>query len=492
FNTFSDSISLTPFDTTRPIAPVVNYVSVINSNSVLLNWQYSLSKKVKDYEIDYKSSASSTWRAFKTVRLQNSATVTGLKTHDTAYDFRVIAIDTCAGNRSFPSNVHQTVLLGGKDLNLSNNLTWTAYGGFGLNRYVIFKVINNKWARIDSVNGTTLTYTDTGLHCNVIYSYKILAYSSTGGLTSYSDSISLTPFDTTRPATPVVNYATVLSPASVGLNWLFSASKKVKDYEIDYKASTSGIWRVFKTVRLQNSITVTGLKTHDTAYDFQVIAIDTCAGNRSLPGVVHQTVLLKGKGGNLVSLLSWSPYEGFGVDRYVVFKYIKNKWARIDSINGSKTSYNDSAVICHGIYYYKILAYSNSGVFTSYSDSISVQPIDTVTPPTPSIKYATVVKNGTITVYWNKSAPIVKQYNLWYKTARGPWKSYAVLTNTYTATLGGLNTRDSTYSFRINVIDSCSSKISRYSVVHTVININGMPGNLSDTVTWSPYIGFTV
>src|SRR6185312_4442923 len=105
-------------------------------------------------------------------------------------------------------------------------------------------------------------------------------------------------------------YVSVTGPASVIVNWQYSASKKVKDYEVDYKTSTSSIWRVFDTIRLKKTITVTGLKTHDTAYDFRVIAIDTCMGNRSLSGTVHQSILLRGTGGNLVSLLSWSVYEG--------------------------------------------------------------------------------------------------------------------------------------------------------------------------------------
>lgn len=492
FQTYSDSISLTPFDTTRPIAPVINYATVTGPTTISLNWQYSASKKVKDYEIDYKSSSGAAWRVFKTVRLQTSITITGLHTHDTAYDFRVIAIDTCAGNKSFPANIHQTILLGGIGQNLANKLTWSAYTGFGINRYVIFKWINNAWTRLDSVAGSVLTYTDNGLHCNVPYSYKLLAYSSSGGFQTYSDSMSLTPFDTTRPIAPVINYATVTSPSTINLNWQYSVSKKVKDYEIDYKTSSSAVWRVFKTVRLQTSITITGLHTHDTAYDFRVIAIDTCMGNRSLSGTIHQSILLSGTGGNLVSLLNWSAYQGFAVNRYVIFKWVKNKWTRLDSVNGTKTAYNDSAILCHASYNYKILAYISSGGFASYSDSIMVQPIDTVTPPTPTIQYASVIKNGLITVYWNKSVPIVKQYNLWYKSAHGPWISIALVTNSYSYTVNALNTKDSIYSFRLDVIDSCSSKNSRFGPVHTVMNMGGTKGNLSNTVTWTPYTGFTV
>jgi fibronectin type 3 domain-containing protein len=489
YTTFSDSITLVPFDTTRPFPPVTNYVSVVSGASVLVNWQYSPSKKVKQYEVQYKS-PNGAWTKYSVVTLQKTETVTGLNTHDSFYDFRIIAIDTCAGNRSFPSNTHRSILLSGKPQNLANKLSWTPYGGFTVDRYVIHKLVNGIWTRLDSVGGSTTTYTETGLSCNVPYYYKLLAYSSTGGWQSYSDSISVTPFDTTRPAAPVINYATVLGPNSILLNWNFSISKKVKQYEVQVKSPNSP-WNVYSTVTLKNSLIITGLNTHDSAYDFRVIAIDTCAGNRSLYPPDHQTVLLGGTKGNLSNFLTWSAYKGFPVNRYIIYKYAANVWSKADSVSGTKTTYLDTGLSCNILRHYKVEAISANTPYTSFSDSIALMPFDTIKPPAPVIKYATVLNGSQIQLSWNKSIPKVKQYDLWIKSAKGSWTNPATVFNQYNYVFSGLKTLDSTYSFRIAVEDTCANNVSPFSKPHTVIQLDGDSGDLSNTLKWTSYKGFS-
>jgi hypothetical protein len=488
YNTYSDSITLTPFDTTRPLPPVLNYVTVRSGSSVFLNWQFSASKKVKQYEVQYKS-PNGVWKVFSNVFLQTSELVTGLNTHDSAYSFQVIAIDTCASNRSFPSNLHRSILLSGTPQNLANKLNWSAYGGFGVDHYVIMKMKGGSWTRLDSVSGNILTYTENGLSCNVPYYYKLLAYSSSGAFTSYSDSISVTPFDTTKPAPVTINYATVLNQGSILLNWNFSASKKVKQYEVQYK-SPNGTYNIFGTVTLQNSITVTGLNTHDSAYSFRVTAIDTCAGNRSFFSPEHQTILLGGTPQNLSNLLTWSAYKGFAVNRYLIYKYSNNAWSKSDSVSGNKTSYIDTGLSCNVPRYYKILAISSNPAYTSYSDSISLTPFDTTKPPAPVIQYATVLNGTQSELFWNKSVPKVKLYEIWIKTSKGAWINYKNVLNQYSLLITGLNNLDSIYSFRIDVKDTCAANQSPNSQEHTIVHISGKPMNLSNDISWTPYQGF--
>jgi len=489
FSSYADSVSVTPFDTTRPIAPVINYATVLNKTSVFLNWNFSASSKVKQYEVQFKSKTG-TYRVFTTLTLKNSVTVTGLDPHDTAYDFEVIAIDTCAGNRSLtPGPAPQTILLTGNNGNLLNTLNWTPYIGFTTSRYIIYKYLNGKWVKTDSVSGTTSTYTDTGLACNIPYYYKVQAISNVPPFTSYSDSISLTPYNTIPPKAPVINYATVVSPTSILLNWNYSTSKTVKQYEIQYK-SPNGPYKVFATLTLQKSIVITGLKTHDSAYDFRIVAIDTCSGARSAFSQVHQSILLGGKAKNDADLLTWSAYQGFTVNRYLIYKKVSNVWTKTDSVLGAATSYLDTGLSCNVTRYYKVLAISNNPANTSYSDSIALTPYDSIAPPTPSIQYATVLNGKQIQLFWNKSVPKVKLYELWLKSASGPWINYFSLIDGYNFVVSGLNTIDSTYSFRIDVKDTCAGNKSQYSPIHTVINIKGVNGDQRNTLNWSPYQGF--
>ncbi len=487
---YSDSMGGQAIDSIPTNAPTLENVSYLSGNLVRLDFLGSDSLDTYGYVIKRSENGALFVTAGFVYYKSPHAPAVFVDTvaKQTPLSYQIIAEDSCLNLTN--SQIFKTIYLKGLPENLSDSLKWTNFVGYGINKYEVMIYKNSAWQNlVNTIKDTTL-FQDS-LSCDIPRYYKIEGFGN-AGYNTFSDSVSVIPFDTIRPASPVINYVTVLSPTSVSLSWQFSASNKVKNYEIDYKASSSSTWRVFKTVAKLNSIIVTGLKTHDTAYDFRVVAIDTCAGNRSLSGDFHQTVLLKGTPGNLVSLLSWSPYQGFNANRYVIFKWVNNKWTRYDSVSGATTFFNDSTIICHGIYNYKILAYSNNSGFTSYSDSISVQPIDTNTPPTPSIQYASVVSNISIAISWNKSVLGVKQYNLWYKSAHGPWINYAPFFNTYSVTMTNLDTRDSIYSFRINVIDSCSSRSGLFSSVHTVMSIGGTKGNLSNTITWTPYTGFAI
>jgi len=140
--------------------------------------------------------------------------------------------------------------------------------------------------------------------------------------------------------------------------------------------------------------------------------------------------------------------------------------------------------------YYRINALDNSGKFLSLSDSVQLTPFDTIKPPPPIIKYATVLNGTQIQLFWHKSIPKVKLYEVSIKSAKGQWTVVNTVKLDSQYTISGLNTPDSIYDLRIVAIDSCQANRSLNSLFHSPIQLGG--DSLDDTVklAWKPYEGF--
>jgi gliding motility-associated-like protein len=485
--TLSDSITLVPFDTIKPPAPVIKYATVLDGNRIKLFWHKSINK-VKLYELSMKSGNGS-WNVIANINIDTSYTFTGLNTPDSIYDFRIVAIDSCSANRSANSQFHSPVQLGGKGQNLSNLLQWKKYEGFSpVQKYYIYRW-KNGWQLHDSVGGNILSYLDTGLSCNVPKFYRVSALDNTGQYLSQSDTIQLTPFDTIKPPAPTIRYATVVNGSRIELFWNKSIPK-VRLYELSMK-SGNGSWNVVDTTKDITQYIFKGLNTPDSIYDFRVVAIDSCAANRSPNSMMHSPVQLDGKGQNLSNLLQWKKYEGFSsVSKYYIYLW-KNSWQLLDSVNGNTLTYLHKFLPCNVPQYYRIGALDNSGQYLSQSDTIQLTPFDTIKPPAPTIRYATVLDGSRIELFWNKSIPKVRLYELSMKSGNGSWNVIDTTKDITQYIFKGLNTPDSIYDFRVVAIDSCAANRSPNSMMHSPVQLDGKGQNLSNLLQWKKYEGFS-
>ena len=490
FASLSDTIKLTPFDTIKPPATSIEYASVINGNSIYLQWKNSTSGVVKNYEVQYKT-AKGSYTVYANYLQKFNTIITGLNTVDSTYSFQIIAIDSCASNRSKPSVVHTVVQVNGSGKNLSNLVTWSSYQGFTVRKYKVERIVAGAWKTLDSVSAASNSYLDTALACNVPYFYRITALSTNNGFASLSDTIKLTPFDTIKPPATSIEYASVINGNSIYLQWKKSTSGVVKNYEVQYKTA-KGSYTVYANYLQKYNTVITGLNTVDSTYSFQIVAIDSCAANRSKPSLVHTVVQVNGAGKNLSNLVTWSSYQGFTVRKYRVQRLVTGVWKTLDSVSAATNSYLDTALACNVPYYYRITALSTNNGFASLSDTIKLTPFDTIKPPATSIEYASDINGNSIYLQWKKSTSgVVKNYEVQYKTAKGVYTVYANYLQKYNTVITGLNTVDSTYSFQIVAIDSCAANRSKPSVVHTVVQMDGQPKDLSNLLTWSAYKGFS-
>ena len=492
--TFSDSITLTPSDTIKPPAPVIKYATVLNDSQIELFWHKSISK-VKLYELSIKT-GNGIWKVADTVKIDSSFIFSKLNTPDSIYDFRIVAIDSCAQNRSKTSVFHSPVQLSGKGQNLSNLLTWKKYEGWkSVKKYYIYQLIKASWIRIDSVSGTTLTYLQPKLPCDVTQSYKILSIDNTGQYLSYSDTAKLTPFDTIKPPAPVIDYATVLSDNEIQLFWNKSVPK-VKLYELSYKTG-KGPWKVLTEIYLDTSFTFSGLNTRDSVYSFRVVAIDSCAGNRSAYSKLHSPVRIIGTPLDDSVSIKWTPYIGFSpVKEYYIYQYGPFGWVALDSVKGNVTSYKSKAMPCNVPQAYSIGTVDNKSQFVSQSDSIHIEPFDTIKPKAPVLYYATVLPNQAVKLSWHWDTKTdVKYFEIW-RSANGGALSLidtVIYDSTYIDTKA--NVRAIRYAYSIVAIDSCSpTNRSHKSNTDSLINLKISTYNCTPQVnlSWTSYFGLGV
>jgi hypothetical protein len=493
FYAISDTVYVPTTDTTAPAQVNIKSVSVSSGTSITITFDKVADVDVKRYEVYYKTQGGSYSLAAKIQRTSaNTYTYkhTGIDPLTKIYYYQVKAVDSCDENKSPTTETHSEVQLTGSGKNLSNQLYWTKYIGYNVKNYKVYRW-NNGWSTVlATLTNTDTSYLDTGLSCNVTKYYKIEAIENGGdNATSFSDSIALAPYDTIKPKKPEITYGTVVNGTTIDLFWKKSLSSDVKKYEVSIKSSGTN-WKVKDTVQAL-TYRFTGLKTQDSTYSFRIRALDSCANNASVYSDIHSTIQLGGQGKNLSTQLTWTAYQGFTTDKYLIYKWKSGAWQLLDSVNGSTTSYLHKPLGCNVSEIYKVVARDISGLYKSHSDSIKLTPYDTIKPAKPVFDYGTVVNGTTIKVFWEKSDSDVKKYEVSYKTSKGVWKiKDTVATLTYLFT--GLNTIDSTYSFRVRAIDSCANNTSAYSDIHTMIQLTGSGKNLGNLLTWSAYQGFSV
>lgn len=170
---------------------------------------------------------------------------------------------------SVPGNVRVT-----STTSSSVTIAWNAStDNVGVTGYDVYRGS----ALAGSTNGSTLTFTNTGLNANTSYSYTVKAKDAAGNASAASTAVSATTSapaaDQTAPSAPASLRSTATSSTSVSLAWNAATDNVgVTGYDV-YRGTTLAL-SVTGT-----AATITGL-TASTAYSFTVKAKDA-AGNVS-------------------------------------------------------------------------------------------------------------------------------------------------------------------------------------------------------------------
>lgn len=506
---------------TRPPTPEVRVATVTATGTTTganqIEWvQPNFNGAITQYELYHRPNNTGPWNLIATFSSALSGTMTythnSINTQNQTNAYLVRTYDNCA-KTSDDSPTHETINLSTSTPAIKTvQLDWTPYQGWnnGVLRYVILRKIaaSTTFTPIDSVPGNILTYTDINVSCSQTYVYKILARENAGNYqNSYSDEELATPYDNT-PISPaflrsVSVSKTDITNGEITIRLNASTDYRRKAYRVyrgenastpvyvgDYVNSGTGVL----------TFTDTGLNTKNNTYTYYITVIDSCNNPESVPTTSHTTMNLTATGSLGAIILNWTPYVGFPIlDKYIVERSRDGiNYSEVDTLPANVTSTTDT-VSCTP-YYYRIRATELGGnAEFSYSDTSGARAVDPIPPQINFLRRVTVLTtsstNGSVQLDWDFSpANDVKQYLIYRKESTSSTYSLVGFTNgtTKTYTDFGLDTRNLTYDYKMQVLDSCDNVSIDFTTTHTTINVTAISGEEKNFISWTPYGGWPV
>ena len=170
---------VTPFDTIKPVAPVLYEATVLPDQTIKLSWKWDTASDVKYFEIwrsAYQTHGASV--LIDTVVYDSVYVDNGVNLKANQYSYHIIAIDSCnAINRSLPSRQDAAMSLKLYSLYCTKQVQarWTPYNGTALSSYEIYRSSDGiTYTGIGTVKANDTIFNDTaGLPSGDKYYYKM-------------------------------------------------------------------------------------------------------------------------------------------------------------------------------------------------------------------------------------------------------------------------------------------------------------------------------
>jgi len=504
--TLSDSITLTPFDTVKPIAPEFYYVTVLPNQTVKLSWQWNPKSIEKYFEI-WRSTNRSAPVLIDTVIYDSVYIDTHVNVKSNIYSYSVIAIDSCnTSNRSKPSQTDSLMLLSLYSLYCTPQVQvhWTKFTGLpnGVSSYSILRSTDGvNFTSIGSVNASTTMFIDNNVTLGQQYYYKTEAIDSKSGYVSYSDTLGIIPRLIPLADSAQLVYATVLKSdethGEIYIQWKRAAlnDTNARGYYVYSYNTANGKYALLQNITNLNDTNYIqeNINTIQDAYKYYIVTYNVC--DVGINSNIHRTVLLTVQNNNLEEQLNWTNYMGIPVKNYSVYKSEDGGPQYLVNSAGLDSAYYDSNVVCNHNFTYQIQAILANGEI-SFSDSITVKSFDTVRPVTEPILLATVVRtgiqDGRILLDWNPAFDKeLAGYNI-YRSEDGLYWSLVIDHWPGTSLIDtGLDTYDQPYYYKIQPVDSCGN-FGNFTIYHETMQLKASAGNGFNELSWNGYAGWMV
>jgi gliding motility-associated-like protein len=238
--------------------------------------------------------------------------------------------------------------------------------------------------------------------------------------------------------------------------------------------------------------------TLKNVYSYKLAIEDVCGNityTDSTP--THSTINLSARAGINKSVLNWTPYAGWRVKVYHIYRQDVNnpgKWIKIADVSGDSLHYDDTAIICYQTHQYKILADEYLGnQQSSWSDTATDKPIYVPNVLPNEMIRVTVDNNTAVEADWL------------FSLTRRPWLYYLersydninyVLINKFDKSLStgmdpSANVHDTSYYYRMRVQDSCGDFSIYTSPMKTILLKINMDSTIEAPVmSWTRYQGW--
>lgn len=301
-----------------------------------INLAWSAATSATSYEYQSKKSTASSWGAWTTAGTGTSRTITGLD-QGAIYQFRLrgkastvpgATSSTVAAVAQFTPTASASAGNAAQTIAVSI----TAPQGLTVTRYDIrWKLASagsypssgaGSWTSL----GSSTTRTITGLTGATAYHVQVRVVHSSGDPASTNSLLKTISVTSSAAVKPPTNFAAAAGSqfGSVNLSWTAPSGQTVTRYEFRYRESGGTYGASWTSASTNTSHIVTGLKTDDTAYDFQLRTVAT-GGNSVSQGLSNvkpkqlpaptNFAANPGSGKGEIDL-SWTAVTGFTPARY--------------------------------------------------------------------------------------------------------------------------------------------------------------------------------
>ncbi|RMG19462.1 MAG: PKD domain-containing protein [Bacteroidetes bacterium] len=257
----------------------------------------------------------------------------------------------------------------------------------------------------------------------------------------------------------------VESDTSVSVFWEPYQLTDFMSYVV-YRTDPNGLTVALDTLRDQ---LMTQYLDHDPALDcsqnvycYQVLVQNTCEEFSLLSATPqHCTIELTASPDLDAIDLAWTPYIGFNVAAYQIFRvdsYDLGTASFIGSVSGSTLSFTDTATFCRDSITYRVMAINAADTSeVSYSDISASAPLHSEPVEPVDMLFATVVNDTFVSVEWEPYTGYKPDSYYVERSIDGSvWDSlgtFALNTTTFTDTAVAVD--EQSYYYRVFAIDSC-------------------------------------
>ncbi|NMC57165.1 MAG: hypothetical protein GYA50_08100, partial [Eubacteriaceae bacterium] len=280
------------------------------------------------------------------------------------------------------------------------NISWNAVNG--ATGYKVYRA-TSKTGYYSLVTTTKYTsYTNTGRITGKYYYYKVIAYRTYAGVTSYSSYSSVKYAKAIPSAT--VSSASSYSYNSVYVSW--GAVSGASGYEIYYCTTQNGTYKLLKATTARYYVhgsLVTGNNYYYKVRPYHIEGRTKIYGSfsqvTSAMPVPSKPAPLADNASYTSNIITWAQVAG--ASGYEIYQ---TNEAGIDEIllsdTGALRTYTHTALITNQIYYYKIKAYrtmSGLKVYGDFSAAVSSIPV----PTSPVNLKVTLNSYNSLNITWN-------------------------------------------------------------------------------------------
>jgi gliding motility-associated-like protein len=306
--------------------------------------------------------------------------------------------------------------------------------------------------------------------------------------------------DKITPDIPVISNTTIdTMTGNVVISWNANAQPDTYGYVV-YLVDASGFLVEIDTVWGQANTTFNYVENTSTGpLTYSVAAFDSCF-TASVPATyqtsakadVHTTVFLSGvySGCGSFATLYWTNYEGWDIDHFEFFYHDPNQnWVSVPNLNVNQYT---MVLPNTAVYEFVVQAHHTDGR-TSFSNVFQLTATASSPPSINYITSATVVNQKVNLRHLVDTSGNVTEVAFEWMQKDGSFKEVGRVPaftpfNNFIhedADVEKVNT------YRAVIIDSCGNQTIISDTVHTtVLEVIGDSVNLTNTLNWSPYIGF--